>query len=104
MTVAEQLGLNLRTARRKACMSQDDLSRRTGLHHTAISMLERGRRVPRLDTCIRILQATGADPRDLVDGISWHGPARRDEEGWFTIVGLAEPAGVRLPRRGAEDR
>jgi transcriptional regulator with XRE-family HTH domain len=103
MTVAEQLGLNLRKARRRACMSQDDLSKLTGLHHTEISLLERGRRIPRLDTCIKILQSTGADPRDLVDGIAWHGPVRRGEKGWFTIAGLAGPVDVRPPRRQKGD-
>jgi transcriptional regulator with XRE-family HTH domain len=100
MTVAEQIGLNLKGIRRKADMSQDDLSRRSGLHHTEISLLERGGRVPRLDTCIRIIDSTGGDPRDLFEGIAWHESARWDEKGWFTIAGLSEPAAVRLPRRG----
>jgi transcriptional regulator with XRE-family HTH domain len=100
MTVSEQLGLNLRKARRRACMSQDELSRRTGLHHTEISLLERGGRIPRLDTCIRILQGTGGDPRDLVEGIAWHETRRWDEKGWFTIAGLDGPVDVRSPRRG----
>jgi transcriptional regulator with XRE-family HTH domain len=43
MTVAEQLGLNLKKVRRRADMSQDDLSRRSGLHHTEISLLRRKR-------------------------------------------------------------
>jgi transcriptional regulator with XRE-family HTH domain len=102
MTVAEQLGLNLRKARRRAGLSQDGLSRRTGLHHGEISLLERGGRVPRLDTWIKILQSTGADPRDLVEGIAWHEPRHWDEKGWFTIVGFAEPADVRPPRRGGQ--
>lgn len=100
MTVAEQIGLNLKTIRRKACMSQDDLSRRSGLHHTEISLLERGGRVPRLDTCIRIIESTGGDPRDLLRGISWHEPRSWDEKGWFTIAGLDGPVDVRPPRRG----
>jgi DNA-binding XRE family transcriptional regulator len=72
MTVAEQLGRNLKKMRRQAFMSQEEVSRRTGLHHTEISLLERGCRVPRLDTCIRVLESTGGDPRDLVEGIQWH--------------------------------
>jgi transcriptional regulator with XRE-family HTH domain len=100
MTVAEQLGHNLRRTRRLALMSQDDLSRRTGLHHTEISLLERGGRIPRLDTAIRILESTGADPRDLVEGVGWEEPGGRDQKGWFTIVGLSGPVEVRRPRRG----
>ncbi|HEY0280956.1 MAG TPA: helix-turn-helix transcriptional regulator [Solirubrobacterales bacterium] len=104
MTVAEQIGLNLKKIRRKACMSQDDLSRRSGLHHTEISLLERGHRVPRIDTCIRIIESTGGDPRDLFEGIAWHGSARWDEKGWFTIAGFDGPVDLRPPRSGSDDR
>lgn len=76
MTVSEQLGRNLRKARHRGRMSQDDLSKRTGLHHTEISLLERGARIPRLDTAIKILESTNADPSDLFEGIAWHEPAR----------------------------
>jgi transcriptional regulator with XRE-family HTH domain len=100
VTVAEQIGLNLKRIRRKACMSQDDLSRRSGLHRTEISLLERGGSVPRLDTCIRIIESTGGDPRDLFEGITWHESARWDEKGWFTVARLSQPADVRPPRRG----
>ena len=102
MTVAEQIGLNLRKVRRRANMSQDALSKRTGLHHTEISMLECGGRIPRLDTAIKIIGSTEAGPGDLVDGITWHEPPRWDERGWFTIVGLDEPVDVRQPRSGGE--
>lgn len=103
MTVAEQIGLNLKGIRREACMSQDELSRRSGLHHSEISLLERGGRVPRLDTCIRLLQSAGGDPRDLVEGVAWHESARWDEKGWFTIVGFDGRADLRPPRRGRRD-
>jgi transcriptional regulator with XRE-family HTH domain len=100
MTVAEQLGRNLRKVRRQAFMSQEQLSRRSGLHHTEIGLLERGRRVPRLDTAIKVLESTNADPRVLFEGIAWHEPARWDEKGWFTVTGLDGPVDVRPPRRG----
>lgn len=103
MTVSEQIGSNLKRIRRKACMSQDDLSRRSGLHHTEISLLERGYRIPRLDTCIRIIESIDGDPRDLFESIAWHGPRRWDEKGWFTIDALSEPADVRPARRGKRD-
>ena len=100
MTVAEQIGLNLKGIRREACMSQDELSRRSGLHYSEIGLLERGGRVPRIDTCIRILGSAGGDPRDLVEGIAWHESARWDKKGWFTIRGIEGPVDVRGPRRG----
>lgn len=102
MTVAEQLGLNLRKIRRRADMSQDDLARKSGVHHTEISLLERGGRIPRLDTAIRVLESTGGDARDLVEGVGWEGPESWDQKGWFTIVGLSGPVDVRPPRRGGD--
>lgn len=104
MTVSEQIGLNLRRMRRRACMSQDDLSKRTGLHHSEISLLERGHRVPRVDTVVKIVESTNSDPRDLFRGIAWHQPARWDEKGWFTIAGVDEPVDLRPPRAGSGER
>lgn len=103
MTVSEQIGRNLKRMRSAAFMSQFDLSRRTGLHHTEISMLERGVRIPRIDTCVKIIESTNADPRDLFRGIAWHQPARWDEKGWFTIAGTDGPVDLRPPRRGKDD-
>lgn len=103
MTVAEKLGPDLRKARRRAGMSQDALFRRTGLHHTGISMPGCGGRIPRLDRAIRILGSAAADPRDLIAGVAWHDPSRRDEGGWSTTVGLDEPVDVRPPRRREGD-
>lgn len=102
MTVAGQIGLNLRKLRRRADMSQGDLARRSGIHHTQISVLERGGKIPRLDTAIRILGGTGGDARDLIEGIGRHEPDGRDQKGWFTIVGLPSPVDVRPARRGGD--
>jgi transcriptional regulator with XRE-family HTH domain len=106
MTVSEQLGANLRKARRDAFMSQEDLSRRTGLHRTEIGTLERGLRIPRLDTAIKVLGATNVDPGELFRGVAWHEPSRFDEKGWFTVDGDDGPVDLRPPRRvvGKEGR
>jgi len=61
MTFAEQIGRNLRKARRRAYMSQCELSRGAGLHHATISLLELGLRVPRIDTCAKIVESTEVD-------------------------------------------
>jgi transcriptional regulator with XRE-family HTH domain len=84
-------------------MSQDDLSRRTGLHHSEIGKLERGCRVPRLDTAFKVLESANGDPGDLFEGIAWHEPVRFDEKGWFTIAGVDRPVDLRPPRRGRSD-
>lgn len=100
MTVAEQIGRNLRAVRRRADLSQDDLMGLSGLHRTEISLLERGIRSPRIETCIRIVQSTGGDLADLVAGVRWHGPLSFREKGWFTIAGSSEPVEVRASRSG----
>lgn len=100
MTVAEQIGLNLRKIRRRADMSQDDLAGTSGVHRTQISLLERGERIPRLDTCIRILVSAEGDARCLVEGVGWQGPVRWGQDGWFTIVGLSGPVDLRPSRSG----
>ena len=103
MTFSEQIGRNLRKARREASMSQGDLSRRAGLHLFEVGLIERGLRIPRIDTCIKILESAHADPRGLCEGIAWHEPVRFDEEGWFTISGLDGPVDLRPPRRKREE-
>lgn len=69
MNVVEQFGRNLFMARRRACMSQEDLARRSGLHRTEIGLLEQGRREPRLLTLLKLLDALGADPFALLKGL-----------------------------------
>ncbi len=40
-------------------MSQDDLSDATGLHRTHVSLLERDRREPTLETLVKLARALG---------------------------------------------
>jgi len=66
VTVAEQFGRNLRTARRHAFISQEALARTAGLHRTEIGLLERGKREPRLATVIKLADALGVEAGDLI--------------------------------------
>jgi transcriptional regulator with XRE-family HTH domain len=75
MEVAKQFGENLRRLRKRAGISQEELGFRCSLHRTEIGLLERGARVPRIDTLVKI--ATGLGVRidcKLLDGISWVPP------------------------------
>jgi transcriptional regulator with XRE-family HTH domain len=49
----------LRTARRRAGLTQRDLADASGIPQSSIARIERGTTVPRLDTFQRLLQATG---------------------------------------------
>jgi hypothetical protein len=48
--IAEHFGENVVIQRRRARLSQEELGFRADLHRTEIGMLERGIRLPRLDT------------------------------------------------------
>lgn len=69
--IAARFGQNLRRCRRQAGLSQEAAAIRASLHRTEIGLLERGERVPRIDTCIKLAGAVGVDPAVLLDGIVW---------------------------------
>ena len=62
-------GENLRRARRRARLTQVELSMAAPLDRAAISRLECGERAPDLPTLLRICTALGVEPRDLLRGI-----------------------------------
>jgi transcriptional regulator with XRE-family HTH domain len=67
----ERLASNLRHHRRKAGLSQERLAELCELHRTAIGLLERGKRSPRLDTLIVLSRAMElSSPCELLEGIS----------------------------------
>jgi transcriptional regulator with XRE-family HTH domain len=70
--IGEQIaafGENLRQARKRARMTQAELSAAAPLDRAAISRLECGERAPDLPTLLRICAALGVQPRDLLRGI-----------------------------------
>jgi transcriptional regulator with XRE-family HTH domain len=71
MDVARRFGENLRKCRRRAGFSQEELGMRSSLHRTEIGLLERGARVPRIDTLIKISSALKISPAELIEGIEW---------------------------------
>lgn len=71
MTVAERFGENLMVYRRRAGLSQEELGVRGSLHRTEIGELERGVRVPRVDTLVKLAGALSVPPGDLLKGIAW---------------------------------
>ena len=85
MDIAAQFGDNLVRCRKLADVSQDELSIRASVHRTEISQLERGLRVARIDTLVKLCGSLKIDPGDLLVGIVWGpGDTRR---GRFTADG-----------------
>jgi transcriptional regulator with XRE-family HTH domain len=69
-TVRKQFAANLRRYRDRAGLSQEALADLCDLHRTEISLLERCKRSPRLETIVilsRGLELTS--PSDLLEGI-----------------------------------
>jgi len=85
MDVATKFGRNLFLSRKRACFSQEELARRAGLHRTEIGLLENGRRMPRLDTLVRLIGALGVPPAELLRGISWEVDGSRPDAGRYAF-------------------
>ncbi|MGE5527115.1 MAG: helix-turn-helix transcriptional regulator [Methanosarcina sp.] len=83
---AEQLGRNVWRARRSAGYSQEALGALCSLHRTEIGMIEKGRRLPRVDTLMKLADALGVRAESLLVGIEWlpPGPA---SSGSFAVRG-----------------
>lgn len=60
------LGAELRKAREAAGLSQEKLAFKAGVHRTYISMLERGKASPTLETLFRLCDALDLRASDVV--------------------------------------
>jgi len=68
---AKRFGENLARRRKRVGLSQEQLSVRASLHRTAVGQLERGERVARMDTFIKLVGALGIPAEDLLEGLKW---------------------------------
>jgi transcriptional regulator with XRE-family HTH domain len=71
MGIAKRLGENLARARKRADLSQEELGVLASLHRTEVSLVERGARLPRIDTVIKLAGALDIALDELVEGIGW---------------------------------
>lgn len=89
--VAAQFAANLRRARRRAGLSQEAVGFRASLHRTEVGLLERGARVPRIDTLVKLCAALGVRiDCALLDGITWNAGGATTTPGAFRVVSSAE--------------
>ncbi|MGN6257432.1 MAG: helix-turn-helix domain-containing protein [Solirubrobacterales bacterium] len=70
--VAVKFGRNLSRCRKRAGLSQAKVAARASLHRNEVSMLERGLRLPRVDTMMQLAAALSVSPMDLTKGIEWY--------------------------------
>jgi len=87
--IAARFGNNLARLRKAADLSQDELSIRASLHRTEISQAERGLRLPRIDTLVKLAGSLEVTPGELLAGLAWEpGEMKR---GGFRAADGAEP-------------
>jgi transcriptional regulator with XRE-family HTH domain len=61
------LGTNLREARERLGLTQEQVAERCGVHATEVSRIEGGKRDPRISTLIRLANALEVKPSELLD-------------------------------------
>jgi transcriptional regulator with XRE-family HTH domain len=62
-----KLGPNLREARLKLELSQEQVAERSGVHATEVSRIEAGKRDPRVSTVERLAKAVKLRPGQLLE-------------------------------------
>jgi transcriptional regulator with XRE-family HTH domain len=65
-SVLVALGERIRELRESRHWSQEEFADRCGLHRTAIGLLERAERIPRLDTLLTLSKGFGITLSDLL--------------------------------------
>lgn len=73
-TITDRFARNLVSARKAAGISQELLGFGASLHRTEIGMLERGERIPRLDTLVKLAAVLNVSVGQLIEGIGWEAP------------------------------
>jgi transcriptional regulator with XRE-family HTH domain len=61
------LGTNLREARQRLGLTQEQVAERSGVHFTEVSRIEAGKRDPRISTLERLAKAVEMKPGQLLD-------------------------------------
>lgn len=85
--IAARFGDNLARVRKRADLSQEELAVRASLHRTEISQLERGLRVARVDTFVKLIGSLEITADELLAGLDWspggtvYGKFRLSEKG-----------------------
>jgi transcriptional regulator with XRE-family HTH domain len=61
------LGSNLRAARKKLHLTQEEVANRSGVHATEVSRIEAGKRDPQVSTLLRLAKAVEVPPGRLLE-------------------------------------
>lgn len=92
LTVAQQFAANLIRCRKRAGISQEEVGFLASLHRTEVGLLEQGKRLPRIDTFVKLTAALEVEPAELLDGIDWTPPVPNPVSGQFMVSGADKDA------------
>jgi len=71
VSLKERFSANLKGVRHRVGISQQELALMTEMHRTEISYLENAKRMPRLDTLVKLTSALECRADELVEGLAW---------------------------------
>lgn len=69
--LAARFGDNVARCRKRADLSQEELSHLASLHRTEVSQVERGLRLCRIDTLVKLKCSLEVSADDLLAGLTW---------------------------------
>lgn len=61
------LGSNLKAARKKLGLTQEEVAERSGVHATEVSRIEAGKRDPQVSTVLKLAKAVEIAPGQLLE-------------------------------------
>jgi transcriptional regulator with XRE-family HTH domain len=90
--VARHFGANLRRVRKQTGLSQEEVGFRASLHRTEVGLLERGARVPRIDTLVKLAGALGVKiDCPLMEGFRWTPPGESKAPAGSFAISIGSP-------------
>jgi transcriptional regulator with XRE-family HTH domain len=92
-TLSERFGANLVWLRRQAGLTQQELADRIGMKRVVLGELEQGRRLPRLDTVLKLIAGLEVKNCDLVAWMWWDSATH---ESYETPAAIAEVSGYEV--------
>lgn len=107
-TVAERFSANLVWFRHQAGLTQQELADRVGMNRVSLGALEQGRRLPRIDTILKLVAGLEVRNCDLVAWMWWdpgrheHYESPADASSGCEILDFDLPAGFRVSPVGFE--
>lgn len=75
-TFAERFGQNVARLRDRAGITQEELGMRAELHRTAVGQIERGQRVARTDTLLKLAGSLDASTEEFFVGLRFESSVR----------------------------